>query len=441
MIKIATIVGARPQFIKAATTSRAIAKHNKSREVSEQIEEIIIHTGQHYDDNMSKAFFDELQIPRPDYNLGVGSDSHGKQTGRMLAGIEDVLVQEKPDLVLIFGDTNSTLAGSLAAAKLHIVSGHVEAGLRSYNRRMPEEVNRIVADQLSNLLFCPTETAVRNLEKEGIRGSNRSRIKTAIFETRLVENVGDVMYDSLIFNEELAAKRSTIFRRLGIGNDGEDGSSYVLATIHRAENTDNKENLAGILRALREIAGTGINVIIPMHPRTGKKIRMFGLDKEFEFCTFNSTNPVNPSNSCNSNKRGRHTNTGFIGLQASQPPSIRSRSLLTLPPVGYLDMLWLEKHAKAILTDSGGVQKEAFLLGVPCITAREETEWVETVDAGWNTLAGNTHERIVAAFNKIEEWNGASPPFKEPRDRHCEAPYGDGNAAERIVETVFDVLR
>jgi len=361
-LKIVTVVGARPQFIKAAAVSRAIKAHNSclAPHVSRfTFHEVLIHTGQHYDYLMSQVFFEELGLAAPDYNLEVGSASHGAQTGLMLSRIEEVLVKEKPDWVVVYGDTNSTLAGALAAAKLHIPVAHVEAGLRSFNRKMPEEINRVLADHVATLLLCPTDVAVRNLEAEGI--------------TRGVHLVGDVMCDSLKHYLPIAEQRSTILRDLGLT------SPYALWTVHRAENTDDPTRLAGILEAMNRIAAGGLPVVLPLHPRTRDRLR------------------------------DQHGFNPHVGLRI-------------LEPVGYADMLVLTRHAKIVLTDSGGLQKEAYLLGVPCVTLREETEWVETVEAGWNTIAGTDPDRIVAAANR---------PSPEADARNL---YGDGRAAERIVK-------
>ncbi|MGQ9631117.1 MAG: non-hydrolyzing UDP-N-acetylglucosamine 2-epimerase [bacterium] len=358
MKKVATIVGARPQFIKVAPLSR---------EIREAYREVIIHTGQHYDENMSRIFFDELGIPMPDYNLGVGSASHGRQTGEMLIGIEEVLLKEGPDIVLVYGDTNSTVAGALAACKLHIPVGHVEAGLRSHNRRMPEEINRILTDHASDLLFCPTQTAVDNLRGEGIK--------------RGVYLTGDIMLDALLFNIHLAEEKSHILDSLEL-RPGE----YLLATVHRAENTDSEENLGSIASALLE---AGETVIFPVHPRTRKRLGECGLLER-------------------------------IG---------GSRSLRAIDPVGYLDMLVLEKNARAILTDSGGVQKEAYFLKVPCITLRNETEWVETVSDGWNILVGSDKEKILGALKDF------SPPAKQT------AKFGNGRAGKEIRRIIDRFLQ
>jgi len=413
------IVGARPQFIKMAVVSRAITVHNKEVTESDRIEELIIHTGQHYDYGMSKVFFDELGIPRPDYNLGIGSGAHGAQTGRMLEAIEKVLVDEQPDWVLLYGDTNSTLAGALAAAKLHIPVAHVEAGLRSFNKEMPEEINRVLTDHTSDLLFCPTETAVENLRREGFTSiANNGHLVSDLdsdlalnvnHELRtknhepVVLNVGDVMYDSVLYNLKLAEKRSDILKRLHLFpnkpnephelNKPDKPMRYALATVHRASNTDNPERLRSIFQALNEIARSVMPVIIPLHPRTRKQLNALSNPT-------NSTNPMNPTNSMN---------------------------LIIIDPVPYLDMLLLEKNAKLVLTDSGGVQKEAFILNVPCVTLREETEWVETVDAGLNALVGADRARLLEAVKRFSS--------QRPSDLQVN-PYGDGHASERIVGIV-----
>ncbi len=353
--KIVTIVGARPQFIKAAAVSREILRHPG------MIEEVMVHTGQHYDPNMSQVFFDELEIPAPKYNLEISGGGHGAMTGRMLEGIERILLDEKPDWVLIYGDTNSTLAGALAAVKLHIPVAHVEAGLRSFNMRMPEEVNRILADRVSNLLLCPTEIAVENLAREGI--------------TRGVHNVGDVMYDAALYYRDRAKAGSRILQTLGL-----EEKSFALATCHRAENTDDPIRLQGILSALARIA-SDLPVVLPLHPRTRKLVRQFGLEQ-------------------------------------------RLAALTVVEPLPFLDMVALEQAAKVILTDSGGVQKEAFFYRVPCITMRDETEWVETVSSGWNQIAGASFQRIYDGYKQL--FRGVSGVSI--------APYGDGAASKRILE-------
>jgi UDP-GlcNAc3NAcA epimerase len=357
MKKIVTIVGARPQFIKAAIVSRQFQQEPN-------LKEIIVHTGQHYDENMSKIFFDELEMPNIDYQLGIGSGSQGKQTGDMIVGIEKVLQQEKPDWLLIYGDTNSTLAGALAAAKCHIPIAHVEAGLRSYNRKMPEEVNRVIADQLADILFTPTKQAVMNLKKE------------AYSAERIIE-VGDVMYDAALFYGEKAMKNSKILSELDVRN-----GKYILTTIHRAENTDNHDKLFTIFTALERLCTT-LPVIMPLHPRTRKT------------------------------------------MEQHYPKLLMNTAIQMIEPVGFLDMVMLEKHAALIVTDSGGIQKEAFFYNIPCVTLREETEWVETIELQWNTLvkphnADDIYANIIQRLGS----SGLSDQF----------PYGKGSAAKLIVQ-------
>ncbi len=357
--RIVTIVGARPQFIKAAAVSRAVAAANAA---GPRVTETLIHTGQHYDANMSKVFFEELRIPSPAANLEVGSGPHGRQTGAMLERIEAVLLEEKPDWVVVYGDTNSTLAGALAAAKLHVRTAHVEAGLRSFNRRMPEEINRVLADHLADLLLCPTRTAVANLAAEGIAEG--------------VHQVGDVMYDSVLFNSTLAQRSSDVIARLGL-----ERTPFYLATVHRAENTDDPRRLAGILEAFARL---GRPTILPLHPRT----------------------------------------RGVLGERLEG----MGGQVRVIDPAGYLDMLMLERSARLILTDSGGVQKEAYWFGTPCVTLRDQTEWVELVEGGFNRLAGADPEAIAAAVAHFEA-AGEGLFAGSPQDL-----YGDGHSAERIVE-------
>jgi UDP-GlcNAc3NAcA epimerase len=359
MIKIVTIVGARPQFIKAAAITRLIRE-----DFSDKFIEIMIHTGQHFDENMSSIFFEELEIPKPKYNLEISGGQHGAMTGRMLEAIENVLVVEKPDWVLIYGDTNSTLAGAIAASKLHIPVAHVEAGLRSFNLRMPEELNRIIADRISNLLLCPTITSVENLNNESLYSG--------------VHLVGDVMYDVSLFYRNKALERSNILEILGL-HDG----NYVLTTCHRAENTDDPKRLKGIVDALAKIAEDN-PVVFPIHPRTRKQLEKYNLRDYLN-------------------------------------------QVILVDPLPYLDMVRLEQSAKAILTDSGGVQKEAFFYGVPCVTMRDETEWVETVATGWNTLTGADTDAIIQAFL-------ASDTLPQ---RTTIAPYGEGNASELCLKAIL----
>jgi UDP-GlcNAc3NAcA epimerase len=355
-MKILTVLGARPQFIKAAPVSKAFKQAGQR--------EFILHTGQHYDYNMSQVFFDELQIPQPDVNLGIGSGPHGEQTAHMLAGIEAVLIQEKPDWVLVYGDTNSTLAGALAAVKLHVPLAHVEAGLRSFNRQMPEEHNRVLTDHCSDLLCCPTQTALENLSREGLPGSQPG--------VRVVE-VGDSMYDAVLQFARIANQRSGILRDLGLVQGG-----YSLATVHRQENTDIHKRLEGILEGLLL---SKLPVIFPIHPRTRVRLAEMGLLEE-----------------------------------------LTGSNLRLIEPLGYLDMLVLEQNASKILTDSGGIQKEAFFFGVPCITMRDETEWIETVQSGWNTLVGADAVKIEAALNTTHPGRNTPPQI-----------FGDGHAAEKIL--------
>jgi len=350
-MKIVSIVGARPQFIKAATLSRVIRSNPA-------IHEILLHTGQHYDDNMSEVFFRELSIPLPDYNLAAGSGSHAEQTGKMMKGIEEVLLAEKPDVTLVYGDTNSTLAGALASVKIHIPVAHVEAGLRSFNRSMPEEINRIVTDRVSDLLFAPTRTAMTNLSQEGL-GRNSAF-------------TGDVMYDSVLYYRERILSEPSGFTTAGIPE------RYLLATIHRAENTDNPENLGNIFRAF---AALNCQVVLPVHPRTRKILR---------------ESVAVPSN------------------------------VMLIDPVGYLQMLKLTMDAEKILTDSGGLQKEAYFLKKPCITLRTETEWIETLHDGWNVVTGCDAGLIAGAVEN-------PPPAAPVRDE-----FGNGNSASIILKQLLN---
>jgi UDP-N-acetylglucosamine 2-epimerase len=375
-MKMVTIVGARPQFIKAAAVTRAIQRYNKRCPSKQKLQEILVHTGQHYDYLMDKVFFEELELPKPDYHLGVGSGSHARQTGIMLEKIEAVLQKEKPEVVMVYGDTNSTLSGALAAAKLNIPVAHVEAGLRSYNRTMPEEINRLLTDHLSAFLFCPTDQAVRNLFKEGIKEGG----------TRKVKNVGDVMYDSILYYSKIAEKKSTILHGLNLVNPQSAirNPQYYLATLHRAENTDDPKRLKSILRALNEI-GENTPIVLPLHPRTKKMMKVHHLFSEF-------------------------------------------KNIKWIDPVSYLDMLQLEKKAKAILTDSGGIQKEAYWLKVPCFTLREETEWVETVKSGWNVLVGTGMKRIVKEVSHTE---------RRRKYLKGDKVFGDGKASQKIVRILI----
>jgi UDP-GlcNAc3NAcA epimerase len=365
MTQIVTIVGARPQFVKAAVVSRVIDEWNAANPDA-PVNEMLVHTGQHYDRNMSQVFFDELDIREPAVNLEIGSGRHGEMTARMLSSIEDLLIREQPDWVLVYGDTNSTLAGALAAAKLHIPIAHVEAGLRSFNRRMPEEINRVLVDHVAAVLFCPTETAVRNLRREGI--------------VEGVENVGDVMLDASLYYRQVARQKSDILNRLGLAEGG-----YALATCHRAENTNDPVRLRRILQALAEVS-RAMPVILPLHPRTRSTVA----DRSME--------------------------------------SLLS-GITVIEPVPFIDMIRLEESARVIVTDSGGVQKEAYFFKVPCVTLRDETEWVETVETGWNRVVGADHERIVAGALEAcpqAQW----PPL-----------YGDGKAGAKILQRLLQAPR
>ena len=354
-MKIVSIVGARPQFIKLAPLSRELRKNHR---------EVLIDTGQHYDDEMAGSFFRELKIPKPDHALGIGSADHGEQTGKMLIALEKVLISEEPALAIVFGDTNSTLAGALAACKLNIPVAHVEAGLRSYDRTMPEEHNRVLTDHVSSLLFCPTETAKNNLKHEGI--------------TKGVHVVGDVMLDALDMSRKAAEKHSTVLEQFKL-KKGE----YQLLTVHRPSNTDIKENLSNILEA---IGNSKLMTIFPVHPRTAKMLKEHGLEDKM------------PEN------------------------------IITTKPLGHMDTIWLEANAALVLTDSGGVQKEAYILGTPCITLRDTTEWVETVNAKWNMLVGADPKKIHEAILHF------NPPKYRPQ------VFGPVGASERIAKTIDESL-
>lgn len=324
-MKIITVIGARPQFVKAGALSRTFAQNP-------EIEEIIVHTGQHFDENMSSVFFDEMEIPKPKYNLQINSLSHGAMTGRMLEGIEEIILKEKPDLLLVYGDTNSTIAGALAAKKLHIKVAHVEAGLRSFNMRMPEEVNRILTDRISDYLFCPTDTAIQNLENEGYNEIDCDVVKS-----------GDVMQDAVNFYAKLSSEKSKVMAEINLSN-------FCLTTLHRAENTDDIKLLTSIVEALNEIHKAIIPVVIPLHPRTKAKLIEFGL----------------------------------------------TLNVKTIDPVGYFDMIELLKNCSLVMTDSGGLQKEAFFFQKNCITLRDQTEWVELIQAGVNVLVGADKAKIIS---------------------------------------------
>lgn len=379
MKKIITIIGARPQIIKASAISRAI-KNNFSKD----LQEVIVHTGQHYDENMSEVFFEELQIPRPDYNLAVGSGSHGAQTAAMLKGIEEICMQEVPDALLVYGDTNSTVAGGLCASKLRIPLIHVEAGLRSYNKSMPEEINRIMCDHVSTLLFSPTQTGLDNLKKEGFL---LDAIKPYTIDNPKVFRCGDVMYDNSVYFSTISDKKSSLLQDLNIHG------SFILSTIHRDNNTDNPERLESIFKALLEISKHE-QIILPLHPRT-KKLLAQNLTKQ----TFESVK--------------------------------ESKGIKIIDPVGFLDIIALEKNASMLVTDSGGLQKEAFFFEKPCLILRPETEWVEIVNNGNAIIADANYDKIVSGYSLLKEKRDYTyPPF-----------YGDGKAGEFICKEIIDLLR
>jgi UDP-GlcNAc3NAcA epimerase len=356
-MKIVTILGARPQFIKAGSVSREIAKYDN-------VQEVIVHTGQHYDANMSDVFFDEMKIAKPDYFLGVGGKSHGAMTGQMIEKIEEILIEEKPDWLLVYGDTNSTLAGAIAASKLHIKIAHVEAGLRSFNMRMPEEVNRILTDKVSSILFCPTQAAIDNLNNEGV---SLSEIEVCLS--------GDVMQDGALFYKELAEKPTELLM-----------DNYALCTIHRAENTDDVERLTSIVEAFNEVA-CNQSLVLPLHPRT--KIKLENLKIKL------------------------------------------SGNIQVIDPVGYLNMVWLIMNSKFIMTDSGGLQKEAFFFEKHCITLRDETEWVELVEAGVNKLVGANKEMILAECDSC---------LNKSKGLFDQSIYGGGQASKIIVESLIALM-
>lgn len=384
-MRVVSIVGARPQFIKLGPIAEAIADPDVAV-VGGSIEHVIVHTGQHYDRGLSGIFFEELALPQPDVHLNIGSGSQGEQTGRMLEACERAIVECEPDLVLVYGDTNSTLAGALAAAKLHVPVAHVESGLRSHNKRMPEEINRVLSDYVSTILFCPTATAIRNLEEEGFsRPVNEGRLisfdfaefgEPASADRPWVVNVGDVMKDALLRHVERSRSPVDVLEPLGLAD-----KDYAVATVHRAENTDDAGRLRSIFGALDHLAEEVIPVVLPLHPRTKKALDTLSVNSKLA-------------------------------------------QIARIEPVSYLDMLALVANASLVLTDSGGLQKEAFLLGIPCVTLREETEWIELVDSGWNRLVGADAGAIE---QRARAFLGANRPSEKPE------LYGDGRAAARIV--------
>ncbi|HQJ40566.1 MAG TPA: UDP-N-acetylglucosamine 2-epimerase (non-hydrolyzing) [Exilispira sp.] len=370
MKKLLTIVGARPQFIKLAPMAQAINEHNASS-LDKKIQHIIVHTGQHYDYKMSKVFFDQLKIPDPDYNLEVGSASHGKQTGQMLEKIEEVILKEKPDMTVVYGDTNSTLSGALASAKLHIPVSHIEAGLRSYNKKMPEEINRVLSDYVSTLLFCPTQKAVENLLKESIKEN--------------IYNVGDVMYDAALFALKESENMKIELEKFGVHH-----KEYILVTIHRAENTDDLDRLEQIFESLIQLSEKNLKILVPLHPRTVKKLNLL-------------------------------------------PEDIRNKldKINIIEPLSYFEMLRAEKSAKVILTDSGGIQKEAYFFKVPCITMRDETEWTELIECKVNFLVKADTEKIVDTVSDV---------LSNSQFNFDQNLYGDGKASLKIIERISQYL-
>ena len=382
-MKLVTIIGARPQIIKAAALSRAIRNH-----YADTIQEVIVHTGQHYDDNMSQVFFDELGIPSPDYNLHVGSASHGVQTARMTEGIEALLIKEQPDFIVLYGDTNSTLAGAVAAAKIHVPIVHIEAGLRSFNKSMPEEINRIVCDHCSTLLFTPTKAGLENLKREGFT-INEGGVSTGSTTAPTIDNpkvfhCGDIMYDNSLHFANIAEQKTDIIQRLELG-----GKPFILATIHRDSNTDHPERLNAIFKAFLRLSEE-CQVVLPLHPRTSKLLK---------------------------------TNLKRELLEQIEG----SASFSIVPPVSFLEMVALERHAELVVTDSGGVQKEAYFFQKPCIILRPETEWVEIVEAGNAILTDADEERIVGAWRHFRQ----NPPTDFPK------VFGDGHAAEFMLEKII----
>ena len=381
MIKLLTVIGARPQIIKAAAISRAVKNH-----FSGQIKEKILHTGQHYDANMSQVFFDELGIPQPDYNLGVGSGSHGVQTAKMISGIEEVLTSEHFDGVILYGDTNSTLAGAVAASKIHIPVFHIEAGLRSFNMTMPEEVNRIVCDQLSSICFSPTQTGINNLYREGFMDSP-TKFKNG--KGRKVFNSGDVMFDNSMYFASIAEEKSDILLRLGV-----KANEYILTTIHRPNNTDDSKRLTTILSSLLTITEEeSITLVLPLHPRTRNL-----LEKNLDTVVYEKL--------------------------------MNSPLVKIIPPASFFEIIILEKNARIVMTDSGGVQKEAFFFERPCVILRPETEWTEIVDYGAGIIADADYQRIIDGYKELVNQKVSFPNL-----------FGDANAAKHILDEIVDYLR
>jgi len=385
MIKLLTIIGARPQIIKAAAFSRAVASWNSSHSDAEHVTEKILHTGQHYDENMSGGFFEELGIPQPDYNLHVGSGNHGSQTAKMIEGIEAVLLDEHFDGVVLYGDTNSTLAGAVAASKIHVPVFHIEAGLRSFNMSMPEEINRIVCDSLSSILFSPTQTGIDNLKNSGFLNSK------AVFKNKkgqIVRNCGDVMFDNSMYFSAIAEQKSTV-----LSDNDLQPNNFILATIHRDNNTDNPDRLSSIFKALLDISEQySQKIVLPVHPRT-KKMLPINLDKEL-----------------------------FDRL-------VNSQNVKIIPPASFFDIIVLEKNATLVMTDSGGVQKESFFFETPCVILRPETEWVEIVNAGAGVVTDADYSRIIDAYKLLTG-----------KKVHFPALFGDSKAAEHILSDIINYL-
>ena len=379
--KIITIIGARPQIIKASAFSRAVKNH-----FQDQIEEVLVHTGQHYDENMSNVFFNEMGIPQPNYNLSVGSGSHGAQTGKMIEGLESIFLAEKPDAVLVYGDTNSTIAGALAATKIHIPVIHVEAGLRSFNKSMPEEINRICCDHMSTLLFTPTQTGLTNLATEGFNLTPQNKVD---IDNPAVYMCGDVMYDNSLFFSEVSAQKSTILSDIGV-----EANQYILSTIHRDSNTDIAENLENIFKGLLTVARqSNLKVVLPLHPRTKSK------------------------------------------LEATLSPDLYAQVtsneiILIIDPAGFLDIIALEKNARLIITDSGGLQKEAYFFKKPCLILRPQTEWIEIVENGNAELVGADYIKIIEGGLRLLNRDDFTYP----------SLYGDGKAAEFIANKILEHL-
>ena len=378
-MKIISVIGARPQIIKAAALSRAI-----NNGFSDRIEEKILHTGQHYDANMSAVFFDEMGIPRPHFNLNTGSGKHGVQTAKMIAGIEEVLENETFDAIVLYGDTNSTIAGAVAASKLHLPIVHIEAGLRSFNMAMPEEINRIVCDNLSTILFAPTQTAVDNLRREGFLSSKAT---FADGNRRHVFHSGDIMYDNSLYFARIADEKTDILRHLGLEDE-----KFVLATIHRDNNTDNPERLTAIAEALLEITERGYKIVLPLHPRTKKLLPQNLSEDDYRRIT---SNP----------------------------------DIMIIPPVSFFEIIVLERHASLIMTDSGGLQKEAYFFRKPCLILRPETEWVEIVEQHAGIITDADKELIVRSFDEYIDTEPQFPPL-----------FGDGHSAEFMLDKTLDII-